>query len=147
MAKLAVIVGATGGQGSSVVKALLKDPSYKIRGITRNPSSEKGKALSAQGVDVVAADLNDEASLLKAFSGASVIYGVTDFFEPFVKTDAEEAMKVEYGQGVNIVSAASKTSTLEHFIWSTLPDSGKISNGEYILPHFDAKARIDAYIK
>lgn len=147
MAKLAVIVGATGGQGNSVVKALLKDPSYKVRGITRNPSSEKGKVLSAQGVEVVAADLNDEASLVKAFSGASVVYGVTDFFEPFVKTNPEEAMKVEYGQGVNIVSAASKTSTLEHFIWSTLPDSRKISNGEYILPHFDAKARIDAYIK
>jgi len=34
MAKLAVIVGATGGQGNSVVKALLKDPSYKVRGTT-----------------------------------------------------------------------------------------------------------------
>jgi hypothetical protein len=147
MAKLAVIVGATGGQGNSVVRALLKDPSYKIRGITRNPSSEKGKALSAQGVEVASADLNDEASLVKAFSGASVIFGVTDFFEPFAKTDAEEALKVEYGQGVNIASAASKTSSLEHFIWSTLPDSRKISNGEYIVPHFEAKARIDAYIK
>jgi nucleoside-diphosphate-sugar epimerase len=147
MAKLAVIVGATGGQGNSVVGALLKDPSYKIRTVTRNPSSEKGKALSAQGVEVVAADLNDEASLVKAFSGASVIYGVTDFFEPFVKTDAEEAMKVEYRQGVNIVSAASETSSLEHFIWSTLPDSRKISNGEYVIPHFESKARIDAYIK
>jgi len=96
MAKLAVIVGATGTQGNSVIGALLKDPSYKIRAITRNPSGEKGKALSAQGVEVVAADLNDEASLVKAFSGASVIFGVTDFFEPFARTDAEEAMKVEY---------------------------------------------------
>lgn len=147
MAKLAVIVGATGGQGNSVVGALLKDPSYKVRAVTRNPSSKKGKALSAQGVEVVAADLNNEASLVKAFSGASVIYGVTDFFEPFAKTNAEEAMKVEYGQGVNIVSAASKTPSLEHFIWSTLPDARKISNGEYVVPHFDSKARIDAYIK
>jgi nucleoside-diphosphate-sugar epimerase len=147
MAKLAVIVGATGGQGSSVVKALLKDPSYKIRGITRNPSGEKGKALSAQGVEVVAADLNDEASLVKAFSGASVIFSVTDFFEPFVKADAEEAMKVEYGQGVNIASAASKTSSLEHLIWSTLPNARKISNGEYVVPHFESKNRVEAYIK
>jgi hypothetical protein len=147
MAKLAVIVGATGGQGNSVVGALLKDPSYKIRAITRNPSGEKGKALSAQGVEVVAANLNDEASLVKAFSGASVIFGVTDFFEPFARTDAEEAMKVEYGQGVNIVSAASKTPSLEHFIWSTLPDARKISNGEHVVPFFDSKTRVDAYIK
>jgi putative NADH-flavin reductase len=147
MARMAVIVGATGGQGNSVLKALVKDGSYKIRAITRNPSSEKGRALSAQGIDVVAADLNDEASLVKAFSGASVIFGVTDFFETFAKADAEEAMKVEYSQGVNIASAASKTPSLEHLIWSTLPDSRKISNGEYLVPHFDAKTRIDAYIK
>ena len=147
MAKLAVIVGATGGQGNSVLRALVTDGSYKIRAITRNPSSEKGKAIAAQGIEVVAADLNDEASLVKAFSGASVIYGVTDFFETFAKADAEEAVNVEYSQGVNIASAASKTSTLEHLIWSTLPDSRKISNGEYIVPHFDAKTRVDAYIK
>ena len=147
MAKLAVILGATGGQGSSVLRSLLKDGSYKIRAITRNPSSEKAKTLSAQGVEVVAANLNDEASLVKAFSGASVIYGVTDFFEPFTQTNAQEATEVEYRQGVNIASAAAKTSTLEHLIWSTLPDSRKISNGEYIVPHFDAKTRVDAYIK
>ena len=147
MAKLAVIVGATGGQGNSVLRALLKDGSYKIRAITRNPSSEKGKALSDRGAEVVAADLNDEASLVKAFSGASVIFGVTDFFETFAKADAEEAMRVEYNQGINIASAASKTSTLQHLIWSTLPDSRKISNGEYVVPHFDAKTRVDAYIK
>jgi putative NADH-flavin reductase len=147
MAKLAVIVGATGGQGNSVLRALLKDGSYKIRAITRNPSSEKGKALSAQGIEVVAADLNDQASLVKAFSGAAIIFGVTDFFETFARADAEEAVKVEYAQGVNVASAAAETATLEHLIWSTLPDSRKISNGEYIVPHFDAKTRIDAYIK
>ena len=147
MAKLAVIVGATGGQGNSVLKALVKDGSYKIRAITRNPSSDKAKAIASQGVEVVAADLDDEASLVKAFSGAAVVFGVTDFFETFAKADAEEAMKVEYRQGVNIASAASKTSTLEHLIWSTLPDSRKISNGKYVVPHFDAKARVDAYIK
>src|SRR2546429_3550056 len=125
MADLAVIVGATGGQGSSVLRALVKDGSYQIRAITRNPASEKAQALAAQGVEVVAADLNDEASVVKAFSGASVIFGTTDFFEPFVKAGPKEAMEVEYRQGVNIASAASKTSTLEHLIWSTLPDSRK----------------------
>ena len=147
MAKLAVIIGATGGQGNSVLNALLQDGSYKIRAVTRKPSSEKGKAIAAQGVEVVAADLNQEASLVKAFSGASVIFGVTDFFETFAKADAEEAIKVEYKQGVNIASAASKTLTLEHLIWSTLPDSRAISKGKYVVPHFEAKARVDEYIK
>lgn len=56
-------------------------------------------------------------------------------------------MKVELEQGKNIANAAAKTSTLKHLIWSTLPDSRKISNGKYVVPHFDAKAKIDQYIK
>lgn len=165
--KLAVVIGATGGQGGSVVSALLKDGSeqfleqayrtfantlleYKVRAITRTPSSEKGKALAAQdNVEVVAADLDSESSLVKAFSGAHVIFGVTDFFATFGQPDkgAEEAMDVEYTQGTNIAKAAAKTSTLEHFIWSTLPDSRKISNGEYVVPHFDAKVKVDEFIR
>ena len=56
-------------------------------------------------------------------------------------------MKVELQQGKNVVHAAEKTSTLKHFIWSTLPDSKKHSKGKYLVPHFDAKANIDEYIK
>lgn len=67
MAKLIVVVGATGAQGESVVSTLLSNPSYKIRGITRNTKSEKAKSLTANGVEMVSADFNDEESLVKAF--------------------------------------------------------------------------------
>lgn len=43
--------------------------------------------------------------------------------------------------------AASQTSTLEHYIWSTLPNSKKLSNGKYVVPHFEGKNRIDDYIR
>ncbi|OJJ33322.1 hypothetical protein ASPWEDRAFT_116058 [Aspergillus wentii DTO 134E9] len=66
MSKLLAVVGATGTQGHSVIDAALKDGKYRIRSITRNPSSEKATALSALGVEVVQADLDDEASLIKA---------------------------------------------------------------------------------
>ena len=59
----------------------------------------------------------------------------------------EYAMKVEFEQGKNIVDAAAKTSTLKHLIWSTLPSAMKISNGKYIVPHFEAKNKVDEYIK
>lgn len=65
--KLIVVIGATGAQGGSVVSSLLGDKSYRIRGVTRNPSSEKAKALSAKGVEVVTADSSDAGSLKKAF--------------------------------------------------------------------------------
>jgi hypothetical protein len=85
MSKLLVVVGATGGQGGSVLKAMREHSrhSFKIRGITRNTNSGKAKALSAQGIEMVAADLNDESSLVQAFQGASAIFAVKDFYETF----------------------------------------------------------------
>jgi CheY-specific phosphatase CheX len=64
---VAVIIGATGGQGGSVVNSFLKDGTYAVRAVTRNVNSEKAKALHARGVEVVTADLNDVTSLVQAF--------------------------------------------------------------------------------
>jgi hypothetical protein len=166
MAPILTVIGATGAQGSSVVDHALKAGTYRVRAVTRNPNGEKAKALSAKGVEVVQADVNDEESLVKAFSvrfpslpyilqppsntldqGSTAIYAVTDFFEPFAKGGPENGMKVEVQQGKNLANAAAKTSTLEHYIWSTLPNGKQISKGKYLVPHFEAKNRIDDYIK
>ena len=56
-------------------------------------------------------------------------------------------MKIEFEQGRNIADAAAMTPTLEHFIWSTLPNAAKISKGKYLIPHFEAKNQVDEYIK
>ena len=79
--KLIVVVGATGGQGGSVITSFLKDGNWRIRGLTRNPESEKAKALSAKGVEMVKGDLGDLASLGTAFSGANVIFTIMDYYE------------------------------------------------------------------
>jgi len=147
MAPIFTVMGATGAQGSSVVDHALKAGVYKVRAVTRNPNSEKAKALAAKGAEVVQADVNDEESLVKAFHGSTAIYGITDFFEPFAKGGPEEGQRVEVQQGKNLANAAVKTSTLEHYIWSTLPNGVKISNGKYLIPHFEAKNKIDVYIR
>lgn len=67
MSKLLTVVGATGTQGASLIDQALKDGQYKIRGLTRNPNSEKAQALAKRGVEVVRADINDEQSLVRAF--------------------------------------------------------------------------------
>ena len=55
--KIIAVIGATGGQGGSVVKTLLADPKmsaeWAIRGITRDASKESSKKLASQGVEVV----------------------------------------------------------------------------------------------
>ncbi|KAK4213097.1 hypothetical protein QBC37DRAFT_181468 [Rhypophila decipiens] len=147
--KIVTIVGATGAQGKGAIKAFINNPAYHIRALTRNPSSSSAQALSAQGLEVVAADVNDLSSLKKAFSGSNIIFGLTNFFEPFMAHNSPtKAMEVEYQQGVNLALAAASTlDTLEHYIWSTLPDAKAVSNGKFLVPHFDAKARIDDYIR
>lgn len=67
MSKLAVVVGATGTQGGSVVQAFLESGRYQVRGLTRNTNGIKARELGAQGVEVVRADLNDVESLISAF--------------------------------------------------------------------------------
>jgi len=149
MAKIVTIVGATGVQGKGVVAAFINNPAYHVRAITRNPSSASGKALAEQGAEVVSADVNDIESLKKAFAGSSIIYAVTNFFEPFATFQSQEkGMEVEIQQGINLAQAAAATlSTLEHYIWSTLPNAKAITNGKYLVPHFEGKNRIDAYIR
>ncbi len=67
MSKIIAVIGATGAQGGSVISTLLADGTYKIRGVTRNVTSAKSQALTAQGVEMIQADLDDEQALIKAF--------------------------------------------------------------------------------
>lgn len=56
--KIITVFGATGKQGGSVVKTFLEDPKltpeWAVRGVTRDVSSDRSKALAAKGVEMVA---------------------------------------------------------------------------------------------
>lgn len=85
--KLLVVIGITGNQGGSVATTFLSDPNYRIRGLTRNPSSTSAKKLAEQDIEIVQADLGDVGSLEKAFQGANLIFSVTNYWEPFFRPD------------------------------------------------------------
>jgi len=147
-ARTIAVIGATGAQGGGLVRAILADPSsgFRARAITRKASGEKAEALRKLGAEVVEADLDDEASLAKAFAGAYGAYCVTNYWEHF--TPAKEL-----SQARNLAQAA-KAAKLEHVIWSTLEDTRKrvpLSDPrmptlmeKYKVPHFDAKGEADA---
>jgi uncharacterized protein YbjT (DUF2867 family) len=65
--KLVVVTGATGNQGGSIARGLLKTGDWHIRAVTRNASGEKAQKLSAEGMEVVEASYDDEESVRKAF--------------------------------------------------------------------------------
>lgn len=161
--KLICVVGATGNQGGSVARRF-RDAGYRVRGLSRHPSSPAAQQLVAEGIEVVAADLDDAATLIPVFQGANAIFSVTQYWEPFMRPDcrqkAEEqaiscrkfAYDVEYRHGKNITDAAATTvDSLDAngFLVSTLSHAGQCSNGKYTdLYHFDAKADIfPAYVE
>lgn len=156
--KLICVIGVTGNQGGSVARRFLKDPHFRVRGLTRDNASDASQKLVGEGVEMVIADLDDVESLKVAFKGANVIFSVTNYWEPFFRPDyrakAEElgitcrkyAYDVEYRQGKNIADAAATvvdTLDVNGFLVSTLSHAAKCSNGTYKeLYHYDAKADI-----
>ncbi|WP_335987634.1 NmrA/HSCARG family protein [Glycomyces sp. MUSA5-2] len=146
--QIIAVVGATGQQGGGLAHAILADPgsAFAVRAITRNPDSEKAKELAALGAEVVHADLDDEASLAKAFEGAHGAFLVTNFWEHM-------SPQREYDQARNLAQAA-ETAGVQHAIWSTLEDTRKSVPldddrmptllGEYKVPHFDVKGDANA---
>ena len=145
--KIATIIGATGKQGTAAIAALIQTDTYQIRAVTRNPASAAAKSLAEKGFEVVQGNLSDESSLIAAFKGSHVIYGVTDWVQHFVSDDAQTGMRKEAEHGTNIARAAQATSTLEHFIWSTLPSVYDISGGKMRAANFDGKGEVNKYIQ
>jgi uncharacterized protein YbjT (DUF2867 family) len=145
--KIIAVVGATGAQGGGLVRAILADPDgrFVVRALTRHTDSDKARALAAEGVEVVSADLDDQASLERAFAGAYGAFCLTNFWEHF-------SPEKELAQAGNLARAA-KAAGLEHVIWSTLEDTrrwvplgdGRMPTlqGQYKVPHFDAKGEAD----
>jgi len=141
--KIIAIIGATGAQGGGLVRAILDDPrgDFTARAITRDTGSDRARELAGRGAEVVAADVDDEASLRNALQGAWGAYFVTFFWTHFSpEKELEEAGNM---------ARAAKAAGLEHVIWSTLEDTRRwvpLSDdrmptlmGSYKVPHFDAK--------
>ena len=130
--RVIAVIGATGQQGGSVVRALQAGGQFKVRALTRNP--EKHRDLADE---VVQADLDRPETLKAAFKGAYGVFLVTNFWEE--DTD-------ELKQATAAIRAA-KDAGVKHFIWSTLPDVEAISGGKLHVPHFTGKAKIDRIVR
>jgi uncharacterized protein YbjT (DUF2867 family) len=141
--KIIAVVGATGAQGGGLVRAILADQGggFAARAITRDVTSDKAQELARLGAEVVAADVDDEASLQRAFAGAYGAYCVTFYW-------AHMSPEKELAEATALARTAQHTG-LKHVIWSTLEDTRQwvplgddrmpTLMGKYKVPHFDAK--------
>lgn len=136
--KLAVIFGATSGQGLSVVQALHRSGKYRVRGVARSSSSSGAQALLQQGIELRHADFDDPTTLQHCLTDANIVFAVTKMYEGDTKR--------EVAQGQNIANAVAAIDSVQHFVWSTLPSASSISKGQHVVPHLDGKAEVDEYI-
>jgi uncharacterized protein YbjT (DUF2867 family) len=96
---LVLVTGITGNQGGGVANALL-DKGFKVRGLTRNTESERAKAWSARGVEMVQGDFADYDSIVAAVQGADFMFlNITEQTPNFI-TVAKHAFDAAYDAGV-----------------------------------------------
>src|ERR1700745_4387453 len=105
--KLIAVFGATGQQGSGVVRALQASNQFKVRALSRNPGKHRELA-----EEVVEADLNRPETLKAAFEGSHGVFLVTNFWEQGTDELKEATAAVR----------TAKDAGVKHFVWSTLPD-------------------------
>ncbi|KAI9170611.1 NmrA-like family domain-containing protein [Paramyrothecium foliicola] len=165
--KLITILGITGTQGGSVATRFLNHADWRVRGVTRNPASEKAKIWAGKGIEIVKGDHDDVNSLKSAFRESNAIFAVTDWASNYTKVSEDEELQkkakaagrsieeyagdLETRQGINIANAASDPSvlsSLERFVFSTLAAVQKISGGKYKHAYeFDSKAAVEQHIR
>jgi len=145
--QIIAVVGATGAQGGGLVRAILADREgpFVARAITRNPDSDRARALAALGAEVVAADADDPPTLERAFAGAYGAFCVTNFWEHM---SAERE-----GAQATAMARAGRKAGVRHLVWSTLEDTRSwvpladsrlpTLQGRYKVPHFDSKGQMD----
>src|ERR1700741_3915452 len=104
-----LITGVTGNQGGAVAQAL-QGTGFHLRGLTRQPDSERAVALARHGVDVVKGDLDDEATLRPALAGAWGVLGVQN---------ALEGVEREEAQGKRLATLAREAG-VEHFVYTSV---------------------------
>ena len=116
-----LVTGASGKLGQAVINHLLttyKVPASKIIAATRDTTKLAG--LSAKGVEVRKADFDDEAGLVKAFTGATRVL--------LISTDAMDRPGQRLEQHVRAVKAAEKAG-VDHVLYTSLQkaDSSAVS--------------------
>ncbi|RDH36656.1 hypothetical protein BDQ94DRAFT_167527 [Aspergillus welwitschiae] len=117
--KLLTILPATSQQGLSIISAITHHPTlhslYTLRALVRNPSSSTAQSLTAQGIKVLPADLNDPRTLIPALTNTHTLILITqtDYSAPDLKHQ-------ELTQVQNIISAClATTNTIKHIIFSS----------------------------
>ena len=127
-----LVTGATGQQGGAVARALLSR-GHRVKALTRKADSDAARRLASAGADVVAGDLGDAASVLKAASDVDTMFLMGNSYEA--------GMEAETRQGI-IAADAAKAAGVGHLIYSSVADADKNTG----IPHFESKYLVEKHV-
>ncbi|MCR4159704.1 NmrA/HSCARG family protein [Kerstersia gyiorum] len=128
-----LVLGATGRQGGSVAKALLK-ARWPVRAFVQDPSEPASIALREAGAELVQGALQETDVIASAMKD---IQGV------FCVMPANLSAEDEVRYGTRVADFAAKFR-VDHFIYSSGASAGDKLTG---VPRFDAKPRIEAHVR
>jgi uncharacterized protein YbjT (DUF2867 family) len=127
-----LVAGATGQQGGAVARALLSK-GHRVRALTRRPDGEAAVRLASAGAEVVAGDLGDAASVLKAAANVDTMFLMGNSYEGGTEEETR--------QGI-VAADAAKAAGVGHLIYSSVADADR-STG---IPHFESKYLVEKHI-
>jgi uncharacterized protein YbjT (DUF2867 family) len=132
-AKTVLVTGATGRQGGSVIRHMLRR-GWKLRALTFRADAAAVQRLANRGVEVVRGNLEDPASLERVTRGVYGIYSVQDFWSVGARR--------EVLQGKNLADAAQKAG-VQHFVYSSVGGAERASG----IDHWESKWEIEKHIR
>lgn len=133
-----LLIGVTGGTGGNVVKGFLEQGVTNLRAITRKidlnrPSLAK---MNDAGVELVEANLDDEASLAAAFAGISAVYCHATSADS-AKPDPQEVKRA------NTVAQIAKKADIKHFVYNSAGGADRNSG----ISHIEQKYKVEQVLK
>jgi uncharacterized protein YbjT (DUF2867 family) len=124
-----LVTGATGFVGPHVVHALVKD-GHEVRALVRDPAN--AREIAAWGVDLVAGDMRDPASLRRALQDTEVVVHLVALITGRPR-DFEEIMT----QGTrDLVAAAAEAGVAKFVLMSALGTSPQTRD---LVPYYRSK--------
>jgi uncharacterized protein YbjT (DUF2867 family) len=127
-----LVTGATGQQGGAVAHALLSR-GHRVKALTRKPDSDNARRLASAGAEVVAGDLGDATSVLRAANDVDTMFLMGNSYEAGVEEETR--------QGI-LAADAAKAAGVGHLIYSSVADADKKTG----IPHFESKYLVEKHV-
>jgi uncharacterized protein YbjT (DUF2867 family) len=131
--QLVLVTGATGQQGGTVARHLLKR-GHHVRALVRDPHNPKLDGIRSQGVEAIQGSFDDEASVERAAKGVDAMF--------LMGTPFGGGAELEARQGKSAVDAA-KRAGVPWLVYSSVGDADRKTG----IPHFESKFEVEEHLR